>query len=66
MVEASELRVLLVDDDPAVMRAHASVFVHNGVTVDTAANGQDAIERVKVTSFDVIISDISMPKMTGI
>jgi len=36
------------------------------VIVQTASNGKEAAERVKDGSFDVIVSDISMPEMTGI
>jgi EAL domain-containing protein (putative c-di-GMP-specific phosphodiesterase class I) len=60
------IRLLLVDDDPAVTRAYGSVLARRGVTVETATNGRDATERVKSTSFDVILSDISMPEMGGI
>jgi EAL domain-containing protein (putative c-di-GMP-specific phosphodiesterase class I)/ActR/RegA family two-component response regulator len=60
------LRLLLVDDDPAVLRAYGSVLARHGATVETASNGTEAVERVKAGSFDVIVSDISMPRMTGI
>jgi len=36
------------------------------VTLETASNGKDAAERVKAAAFDVIVSDITMPEMTGI
>jgi EAL domain-containing protein (putative c-di-GMP-specific phosphodiesterase class I) len=60
------LRLLLVDDDPAVIRAYASALSRYGADVTTAANGKEATLRVKEGSFDVIVSDISMPEMTGI
>lgn len=66
MPQHDELRVLLVDDDAAVIRAYGSALARHGVTVEPAANGKDAIARVKAGSFDVIVSDISMPEMTGI
>jgi EAL domain-containing protein (putative c-di-GMP-specific phosphodiesterase class I)/ActR/RegA family two-component response regulator len=66
MPEHGELRLLLVDDDPAIIRAYASTLARHGVTVETASNGKEAAERVKAGSFDVIVSDISMPEMTGI
>jgi CheY-like chemotaxis protein len=66
LVEQDALRVLLVDDDPSVLRACGSVLKHHGATVETAPNGKEAAERVKAHSFDVIVSDISMPEMTGI
>ncbi len=61
-----EIRLLLVDDDPAVIRAYGSALTRHGATVETASDGMDAAEQVKARSFDVILSDVSMPGMTGI
>lgn len=66
MSQDAETRLLLVDDDPAILRAFGSALARQGVTVETASNGKDAAERVNSVSFDVIVSDISMPGMTGI
>ncbi len=65
MASPNELRLLLVDDDPAVTRAYGATLARHGVTVETASNGRDAAERVKAGAFDVIVSDISMPELTG-
>ena len=59
-------RLLLVDDDPAVSRTYENALARQGWTVETAANGRQAIERFKATPFDVVVSDISMPEMTGL
>ena len=66
MPQHDDLRMLLVDDDPAVIRAYGSALARHGVTAETASNGKDAVARVKAGSFDVIVSDIAMPEMTGI
>ena len=66
MRDQNELRVLLVDDDPAIIRAYGSVLTRHGVAVETASNGKEGAARVKAASFNVIVSDISMPEMTGI
>jgi CheY-like chemotaxis protein len=66
MPEHGELRLLLVDDDPAVIRAYGNALRRHGVTVETVSNGREAAERVKAGGFDAIVSDISMPEMTGI
>jgi EAL domain-containing protein (putative c-di-GMP-specific phosphodiesterase class I) len=66
MPQHDEIRVLLVDDDPAVIRAYGSALARQGVTVETASNGKEAAERVKGGAFDAIVSDIQMPEMTGI
>jgi len=66
MRTAGEIRLLLVDDDPAVLRAYQRILARQGATVTTASDGREAAERVRSGEFDVIISDISMPEMTGI
>ncbi|MGH7298770.1 MAG: EAL domain-containing protein [Polyangiaceae bacterium] len=66
MPPSDEIRLLLVDDDPAIIGAYGSALARHGVTVETATNGREATERIKSGTFDVVVSDISMPKMTGI
>lgn len=63
---ARALRLLLVDDDLAVLRAYERALARHGVVVTTATNGREAAERVREGDFDVVVSDISMPEMTGI
>jgi EAL domain-containing protein (putative c-di-GMP-specific phosphodiesterase class I) len=66
MSPQAEFRLLLVDDDPAIIRAYKSALERHGLKVETASNGHEAAERVKDGSFDVIVSDIGMPEMTGL
>ena len=65
MRDQNELRVLLVDDDPAVVRAYGTALGREGWIIATASNGKEAVARVKDGEFDVIVSDIGMPEMTG-
>jgi EAL domain-containing protein (putative c-di-GMP-specific phosphodiesterase class I) len=66
LIAPVQLRVLLVDDDPAILRVYEKGLTRNGAVVETASNGKEAAARVQVASFDAIVSDISMPEMTGI
>jgi EAL domain-containing protein (putative c-di-GMP-specific phosphodiesterase class I) len=66
MADDDAIRLLLVDDDPAVNRAYGAVLSRRGVVVEMATNGREAVERVKADAFDVIVSDIAMPEMSGI
>jgi EAL domain-containing protein (putative c-di-GMP-specific phosphodiesterase class I)/FixJ family two-component response regulator len=66
MADAEQLRLLLVDDDPAVLRAYASGLARHGVIVETAGDGREAVERVEHGAYDVVVSDIAMPGMNGI
>jgi len=59
-------RILLVDDEEALLRVFSRVLHAAGYDVETASDGQRAIELFETKEFDLIISDISMPRMTGI
>src|SRR5579859_1843602 len=59
-------RVLLVDDEAALLRVHARLLSRAGYEVVTALDGAAAMVAVKGAAFDVILSDIDMPEMNGI
>ena len=59
------LRVFLVDDDPEVRNLVSEYLTGDGHEVDTAANGQEGIEKFHADRFDVVITDQAMPKMNG-
>jgi EAL domain-containing protein (putative c-di-GMP-specific phosphodiesterase class I) len=55
-----------VDDDPALVEGYGRILTRHGAAVETASNGREAVDRMKAAPFDVIVSDVSMPEMTGI
>ncbi|MEK9712554.1 MAG: response regulator, partial [Thalassolituus sp.] len=56
--------LLLVDDEPGVLQALKRLFFrHHNVTL--ANGGAEALEILKTESFDMIISDMRMPGMSG-
>jgi len=59
--------VLVVDDDPDLLAAHSLHLVSLGFNVQTAENGQLALQHLTddPTGIDVILSDIVMPEMDG-
>ena len=61
----SDLKVIVVDDDAGVRRVIARNFVREGFTVADAPNGEKALEMINKEHFDIMICDISMPKMSG-
>jgi CheY-like chemotaxis protein len=63
MNEAS--RVQVVDDDADVREFTAVALRQAGYTVDEAADGQEALELVQRTDYDVILLDWQMPRMDG-
>jgi putative two-component system response regulator len=62
----SPVRILVVDDDPDVRETLGEAFVRNGYRIETAANALDALNLLKEKRFHMLITDISMPKMSGI
>jgi len=57
---------ILICDDEAGIRTLVSKYAkHSGHNVATAENGQQAVEKCKSQSFDIIILDIMMPLMDG-
>ena len=60
------LRVLLVDDDEDFIDVLAERLAMRGARVETANRGDQAIERARERSFDVIVLDLAMPGMDGL
>ena len=58
-------RLLVVDDDPIVIRVLRLALDKHGYSVRTCTNGLDALEEVGNDPPDAIITDIEMPIMTG-
>ena len=61
-------RILLVDDDKALLDAlpEALQLRMNGVQIDTSETAIEALERIRDTDYDAIVSDIKMPGMDGL
>ena len=63
---SSRPRVLIVDDDPLVLRSCARVLAKEGYDIETQLDGDAAVAAVKARSFDVVLSDINMPGLDGL
>jgi CheY-like chemotaxis protein len=59
-------KALIVDDEPVVRILYAEVLEAMGFKVDTAADASQGLDRIQATPYNLIISDIRMPGMTGI
>jgi EAL domain-containing protein (putative c-di-GMP-specific phosphodiesterase class I) len=59
-------RVLVVDDEPEPCRAAARVLRQAGYLVVVAQDGEEASRAVETGRVDVVVSDITMPRMDGI
>src|SRR2546428_8819170 len=61
-------RILLVDDDTALLQAlpHMVALRIHGVQVDTSDSATGALEQIQERDYDAIVSDIKMPEMDGL
>jgi len=59
-------RVLLVEDDPHVRAVAARVLQDAGYGVQTASGGREALAYLEATDYDVLVSDIVMPGLSGV
>lgn len=58
-------RILVVEDDLETRQLYHRALVKNGYSVRSVANGVEALELIDEEYFDLIISDIMMPEMSG-
>ena len=59
------LRMLIVEDDAMVRRVVARAAEEMGAEVDTAHDGTDALRWLERAAYDVIVTDLKMPGVTG-
>ena len=57
--------VLVVDDDPQILRMLSDVLTKRGFGVDLAKDGEEAYERALVRAPDLIVTDVMMPRLDG-
>ena len=58
-------KILLVDDEPHLIRSLAFVLTKEGYEITTANNGEEALERVKQSKPALMFLDVMMPKKNG-
>ena len=59
-------RILWVDDEIDLLRAHVRLLEEKGYTVEVAANGEDAIEMAREKDYDLVFLDEMMPGIGGL
>lgn len=59
-------RILIVDDDPQVLKFFSKLLIQGGYSVKTETSGYDAVEVMKRDGpFDLVVLDLSMPEPDG-
>jgi two-component system response regulator HydG len=59
-------RVLLVDDDPAMCEFLSGELLDKGFEPHSRMSARDAIDALAVAEFDVVVTDLNMPRMSGL
>jgi len=58
-------RILIVDDEPFIRRLLTKYLTIKNAVVDTADNGEEALRKLEDSSYDLVLTDLKMPKMGG-
>ncbi|MEK6706942.1 MAG: sigma-54 dependent transcriptional regulator [Bdellovibrionota bacterium] len=60
------LKVLVVDDDADLRLSVSAALSENNYKVDQAKDGEECVNRVKASQYDLVLLDVNMPRMTGL
>jgi DNA-binding NtrC family response regulator/nitrogen-specific signal transduction histidine kinase len=62
---AGPKRILVVDDEQGVASTLADMLTSDGHQVDVAQNGRTALDRIRASAYDLVVSDLRMPELDG-
>jgi two-component system KDP operon response regulator KdpE len=63
---AEPAKILIVDDEPQIVRVLSMAFTAQGYRVKSASDGESALTQLKSWAADLVITDLSMPNMDGV
>jgi CheY-like chemotaxis protein len=58
-------RILVVDDDGAILRLVTAILRREAYEVDAASGGREALSKIALIRYDVIVLDLMMPEVNG-
>ena len=58
-------RILLVDDEPLILKGLKYTLEQDGYETDTAVDGQEALDKFFSGVYDLVLLDVMLPKMNG-
>lgn len=59
-------KLLIIEDDPVITRIYCTLFQTSGYSVETADDGEKALQALQQSDFDAVILDLGLPKVNGI
>ena len=63
---SSKRKVLIVDDEGGMRHMLSVLLEREGYLIDTAQNGREGLEKVRLNDYDLVLCDIRMPEMDGL
>jgi len=60
------IRILVVDDEPAIRRALRPPLVELGFQISEASRGEEALQMLRAATFDAVLLDVNMPASAGL
>lgn len=57
--------IMLVEDSPVILNLLSMMLRQQGYSVDTARDGVEALEKLRKSPVDLVITDVNMPRMDG-
>jgi DNA-binding response OmpR family regulator len=64
--DTKKIRILWTDDEIDLLKPHILFLEEKGYSIDTATNGNDAVDKIRNKHFDLILLDENMPGLSGI
>jgi CheY-like chemotaxis protein len=57
--------ILILDDEPSILKLMKRMLSRNGYAVDTTVNGEEGIRKIERNEYSLILTDIKMPGISG-
>ncbi|MDZ4383795.1 MAG: response regulator, partial [Thermodesulfovibrionia bacterium] len=58
-------KILVLDDDPVIILSCKRILGAEGYSISTAEKGEDALDKLAKEDFDLLISDVRLPDISG-
>jgi len=63
---ALKIKLLFVDDEESIRRLFREAVTTDEIVVETASDGEEALQKIKTSTPDVVVTDVRMPRMDGL
>ena len=60
------IRILLVDDEPLMIKGLKRTLEQDGYETDSASDGEEALKKLNASHYDLVLLDVMLPKLSGI